>query len=145
MKKIFNDMNSPKNIAMLGLFLVALMPYLSGKFKIGVLTIGICLLIEEFVRYIVLKKAFIHIIIIFQSVTFCIPMLLILLIENYYLKYSIYINYLYIWCGVAFFIFYLTLMIWVWKNRFEMRRFIITLTGIILIGVSMVIIGVLLK
>ncbi|MCY6370626.1 hypothetical protein [Clostridium ganghwense] len=145
MKKIFNNINSPQNMAMLGACLVALMPYLSDKFKIGALAIGICLLIEEFVRYIVLKKPFMHILIIFQSVIFCIPMLLILLVENYYHKYQMYVNYLYIWCGLAFFIFYLTLMTWVWRNRFEMRRFIIILHGIMLIGVSMVIIGVLLK
>lgn len=146
MKKIFNNINSPKNMAVLSACLVALMPYLSDKFKIGALAIGICLLIEEFVRYIVLKKAFIHIIIIFQSVIFCIPMLLILLVENYYYKYLIYVNYLYIWCGTAFFIFYLTLIIWVWRNRPDMRKFMIISNGFIFLGISIaLIIGVFLK
>ena len=145
MKKILDEIISPKNMCMLGGLLVLLTPFLSDKSKVGVLTIGVFLLIEELVRHLILKMPIRQILLIVGTIIFTVPMIVIFIIENYYFQYQIYINYLYIWCGVAFLIFYFTLMIWTYKNRTETRKFLIILHGFMLIGVIIVTLTVLLK
>jgi hypothetical protein len=132
-------------MGILGGLLVLLAPLLSDESKLVVLIIGIFLLIEELVRHLILKMPIRQILLIVGAIIFTVPMIIIYIIENYYFQYQIYTNYLYIWCGVAFLIFYFTLMIWTYKNRTEMRKFIIIVHGLMLICAIMVVISMLLR
>lgn len=136
MNKLKEWFNKPINVGICVAFLVIFMPYLSDKIKIGALIVGSIVLFEEIIRYIILGKSFVQILIMLLGLTFAIPLSIVLLIDAYlsqYLNYKIYFEIL---TAVALALFYITLTVNGYKQHIELRRLILIINIIIVACVT---------
>ncbi|SHI08062.1 hypothetical protein [Clostridium grantii] len=125
MNKINEWFNKPINFGIVIALLVACMPYLSDKLKVGVLILVCVVLVEEVIRYIILGRPFFGILIMILSLASVIPFAIVLLIETYLTKYINYKTYFEFITAITFTLFYITLVIIGYKNNTELRKFIV--------------------
>lgn len=124
MKKIGEWFKQPMNCGMFVGILVLIVPYMSEKFKVGYLMfLGIGLL-EEIIRYIILGRPIIQIVVMIECLVALIPVIILSKIDTYFVKLSQYKLYLKNISTVAFVVFYITLMGHLYINKPEARKFI---------------------
>lgn len=127
MNKINEWFNKPINFGIVVALFVACMPYLSDKIKVGALILVCVGLVEEVIRYIILRKPFFEILMMLLILASAIPYSIVLLIDTYLSQYLNYKTYFEFMTAITFTLFYITLVINGYKNHIELRKFIVIL------------------